>query len=87
MENPASSRRGKCKPRCSDKVQGKKKRTHTYRAGADGCGAGAGRVATTGPQRATTGLQCTTTGPQCPTTGPQPATMDGSVRQWVDSLR
>ena len=48
MENPASSRRGKCRPGCSDRVRGKKKRARTYRAGVDGCGAGAGRGATTG---------------------------------------
>ena len=34
-----------------------KKRARTYRASADGCGAGTGRVATTGPQRATTSME------------------------------
>ena len=62
MENLASSRRGKCRPRCFDRVWGKKKCARTYRAGADGCGAGAGRGATTGVQRATTGPQRVTTG-------------------------
>ena len=38
-------------------------RARTYRAGADGCGAGTGRVATTGPQRVTTGPQLATMGP------------------------
>ena len=41
-----------------------RKRARTYRAGADGCGASVGRVATTGPQCATTGPQCATTGVQ-----------------------
>ena len=52
------------------------KRARTYRALADGCGAGAGRVATTGPHRATTSMQRTTMGPHCPTTGLQRATTD-----------
>ena len=56
MENPASSRCGKCTPGCSDRVRGKKKRVRTYRASADRCGAGAGRGATTGMQCAMTGL-------------------------------
>ena len=47
MENPTSNCRGKCKPGCSDRVRRKKKRACTYRAGANGCGAGAGRGATT----------------------------------------
>ena len=45
------------------------KRARTYRARADECGAGAGRVVTTGPHRATTG-------PHCPTTGLQRVTTD-----------
>ena len=52
------------------------KRARTYRARADGCGAGAGRVATTGPHCATMGMQRVTTGPHCPTTGLQRATTD-----------
>ena len=48
----------------------------TYRAHADGCGAGAGRVATTGPHHATTGMQRATTGLYCRTTGLQRATTD-----------
>ena len=50
------------------------KRTRTYRARADGCRAGAGRVTTTDLHRASTGMQRATTGPHCPTTGLQHAT-------------
>ena len=57
-----------------------KKRAHTYRAGADGCGASAGRVATTGPQRPTTGLQRATTGGNA-------RRRVQSSRQWVRSGR
>ena len=56
------------------------KRARTYRARADGCGAGAGRVATMGPHRATTGMQRATTGPHYPTTA-------GNARRRIDSLR
>ena len=42
LENPASSRHGKCRPGCSDRVRGNNETR------ADGCGAGAGRVATMG---------------------------------------
>ena len=52
------------------------KRARTYRARADGCGAGAGRVATTGPHHATTSMQRATTSPHYPTTGLQRATTD-----------
>ena len=50
-----------------------RKRAHTYRAGADGCGASAGRVVTMGLQHATTGTEVkkirATTGMQQPMTG------------------
>ena len=52
------------------------KRAPTYRARANRCRAGAGRVATTGPHHATTGMQRATTDPHCPTTGLQRATTD-----------
>ena len=64
------------------------KRARTYRVRADGCGAGAGRVATTSMQRATTGLHCPTTGlqrattdRQLATTGPQRATTGTGVKK------
>ena len=50
------------------------KRARTYRAHADGCGAGVGRVATTGPHRMTTGMQHAKTGPHYQTTGLQRTT-------------
>ena len=62
------------------------KHVHTYRARADGCGAGTGRVATMGSHRATTGMQRATTGPQCPTMGLQHATTVGTRRR-IDSSR
>ena len=49
------------------------KRARTYRARADGCEAGVGRVATTGPH--------------CPTTSLQRATTAGSARRRIDSSR
>ena len=87
LENPASSRRGKCRPGCSDRVRGIMKRGRTYKARADGCGAGAGRVATTGLHGTTTGMQRATTGPHCPTTGLQCATTARNARRRIDSSR
>ena len=48
LENPASSRRGKCRPDALTECGEIIKRTRTYRARADGCGAGAGRITTMG---------------------------------------